>query len=323
MSLRRWVILSVVAVVVFGTAYGSLFVVREHESAIILQFGRIVRTTTEPGLHFKIPFAQEVTLFDMRLREWDGEPSDLLTADKENIGVNTWARWRITETRRFYEALQTASGGAGVLDAQIDGSVKNVISGQALLEVLRNTQRRLRYTSSELEEAEASRGHAVERGRDEITRLILQIANQQLDEKYGFVVEGVAIKHINYVAAVIPTIYERMRSERIRIANRYQSEGNEQAATILGETAKELERIQSEGYQESTRIRGEADAKAIKIYADAYGKDPEFFTFSRTLELYSKTLGSETRVVLGTSRSDLFRYLNSYQEGGGGSNDDE
>lgn len=307
-------IISAIALILAITVWSSMYVVDVRETALVIQFGKVIDTRIEPGLYFKIPFIQQVTRIDRRLREWDGEPSDLLTVDKENIGINTWARWRVTDPLKYYEALRTESQGQGVLDGQIDSSVKNVISKQPLTELLRDTQRRLKYTAGELEEAEAAKGIQIAMGRSKIVAEILSEARRGTNERYGFEIEGMGIKHFNYVAAVIPKIYERMASERIRIANRYESEGKEQAATILGEMTAELERIESEGYRQSTRIRGETDAEVIGIYAESYGQDPDFYSFSRTLELYPKTLGKETRLVLSPDESDLFNYLKTYRK---------
>ena len=155
MSAKKWIVLTAVAAALVGLGATSLYVVPVYEYAIVTQFGRVVATNTEPGLHFKLPFVQLVTPIDRRLREWDGEPSDLLTIDKENIEVNTWARWRVVDPQLFYEALRTESAGQGVLDGLIDASTKNIISAQTLMEVLRTSERRLKYTAEELEVAEA------------------------------------------------------------------------------------------------------------------------------------------------------------------------
>ena len=314
MSMTKWTLLSVATLLILILAFSSMYVVNEPDYGIVLQFGRVVTTHTEPGLYFKTPFVQSVIFFDKRRLEWDGESSDLLTVDKENIEVNTWARWRISDARKFYEALRTEAHGQGVLDAIITSSVKNVIAIQPIMEVLRNTQRRLKYSARELEETEASKNVQIKVGRESIVLDILAQASRDVEEQYGFIIDGVGIKHFNYVKNVIPKIYERMRSERIRIANRYESEGREAAAKILGEMKKDIESIESEGYKESTRIRGEADAGAIRIYAEAYGRDPDFYSFSRTLKAYPKILGAETRLVLGTDGSDLFRYLKTYRK---------
>jgi modulator of FtsH protease HflC len=314
MTVKKWIIATVAAIVIASVAYTSLYVVDLRNFAIITQFGKVVATRTEPGLYFKIPAIQTVLLYDKRLREWDGEPSDLLTVDKENIEVNTWARWRVVDPQVFYEALRTENGGQGVLDGRIDSSVKNVISARTLMEVLRNTHRTLRYTSKELQDSEASRGLKVLEGREKIVAEVLENAGRKTKKQYGFIINGIGIKHFNYVRAVIPKIYDRMASERDRIANRYESEGREREARIVGGVAKDLERIASEGYRDSMRIRGEAEAQAIKIYADAYNRDPEFYSFNKSLSLLPKTMGKDTRLVLSAGDSALYKYLGSFRK---------
>jgi len=312
MSVKKWTTVTLIAAVLGVVGYTSMYVVPVYEYAIVTQFGRVVATKTEPGLYFKLPFIQVVNGIDSRLREWDGEPSDLLTIDKENIEVNTWARWKVTAPRHYYEAMKTESVALGVLDGLVDAKVKNVISAQTLIEALRSTSRRLKYTTKELEDAEAAKDHVVKVGREKIADDILAQVGEGSSKEYGFDVVGLEIKHFNYVKPVIPKIYERMRSERMRIANRYESEGREREARILGELAKELEQIESEGYRVATGIRGDADAEVLKIYADAYGKDPAFYSFSRSLEVLPQAFNRGTRLVLGTDESDLFRYLKSH-----------
>ena len=318
MSIKNWWILTIVAGLLASLAYTSLYVVRVDQFAIVTQFGRVVATKTEPGLQFKIPFVHDVTLIDKRLREWDGNSEDILTNDKLNIEVSTWARWRVTDPQQFYEALRTERAGHSVLDGLVDASVKNVISANTLMEVLRNTDRRLKYKAKELENAEAAKGIKIQVGREKVVSKILGDAQgegeQSTKQEYGFEIDALAIRHINYVKAVIPKIYERMTSERTRIANRFKSEGREREALILGQVAKDLEKIESEGYAEAQRIRGEADAEVLKIYADAYGQDPEFYSFLRTLDLYPKTLHSGTRMVLSAEKNDFFRYIKRYSK---------
>ena len=317
MSVKKWTILTVSAALLAIVGFTSLYVVPVYEYAVVTQFGKVVATQTEPGLYFKMPFIQVVNPIDSRLREWDGEPSDLLTIDKENIEVNTWARWRVSEPRYYYEAMKTENVALGVLDGLVDAKVKNVISAQTLIEALRSTNRRLKYTTMELEDAEAAKGHEVKMGREKIADEILAQVGKDSEKEYGFSVVGLEIKHFNYVKPVIPKIYERMRSERMRIANRYESEGREREARILGDLAKELEQIESEGYREATTIRGSADAEVLKIYADAYGRDPAFYSFSRSLEVIPEAFTRGTRLVLGTDDSDIFRYLKSHGTDGG------
>ncbi|MEE2758279.1 MAG: protease modulator HflC [Myxococcota bacterium] len=312
MKNKAWIALTAAILATTAVGAASMYVVPVYEFAIVTQFGRVVEEVKEPGLKFKIPFIQEVTMIDSRLRNWDGEPSDLLTIDKENIEVNTWARWKVTEPRRFYEAVRTESAGQSVLDGVVEASVKNVISANRLYEALRNTQRRLQYESEELEEAEAARNVKIAVGREKVANEILTRAGTGAVDEYGFTINGLQIKTFNYVKSVIPKIYERMRSERIRIANRYESEGREREAKILGKMAKDLEKIESEGYASAATIRGSADAEVLKIYADAYGKDSEFYSFSRSLDLFPKTFSSKMRLVLSADDHDFLRYLKGF-----------
>ena len=291
---------------------GSLYVADIRFQAVITQFGKPVRTVTKPGLYVKAPFIQEIKYFDKRLLEWSGEPSDILTRDKENIGVGAWARWKITDSLKFYTSLGTEERGQGVLDEVIESAVKNVVSAYTLKEVLRNTNRKLEYTTKELEEAEEKKV-LIKMGRDKIVEEIRKMATRALEGRYGIELVDVRIKYINYVEAVIPKIYDRMRSERIRIANKYESEGRKEEAEILGSMKRELERIESEGYRTAEEIKGQANAEAIKIYAEAYEKAPEFYSFTKTLETYESTFNKQTQLIL-TTDGDYFKYLKSFEK---------
>ena len=304
-------IIAIVAVIIIAS--NSFYVVDIKSQCVITQFGRPIKVVKKPGLKIKTPFIQKKVYFEKRVIEWDGEPSDILTRDKENIGINTWARWRIIDPLKFYTALGLEGRGQGVLDEVIESAVKNIVSFYPLNEVLRNTNRKLEHTTVELEKAEMDKKVHVSSGRAALVGEIKKMANDGLVGRYGMELIDVRIKHINYVQAVIPKIFDRMRSERMRIASKYESEGRREEAEILGYMKKELEKIESEGYKKATETRGEADAEAIKIYADAYEKAPEFYTFTKTLETYEKTIESNTRLYLSTD-TDYYKYLNSYLE---------
>ncbi|GAX62515.1 membrane protease subunit [Candidatus Scalindua japonica] len=164
-----------------------------------------------------------------------------------------------------------------------------------------------------MEKAEIDKKVKVSHGRASLVGEINKMANEGLRDRYGMELVDVRIKHVNYVQAVIPKIFDRMRSERIRIANKYESEGRREEAEIMGYMKKELEKIESEGYKIATETRGEADAEAVKIYADAYGKDPDFYSFTKTLETYEKTVDDNTRLYLSTD-SDYYKYIDSFTE---------
>ena len=303
------VIMAVVAIIIVASS--SFYVVDIKSQCVITQFGRPVKIVQQPGLKIKTPFIQKAKFFEKRIIEWDGEPSDILTRDKENIGINTWARWKIVDPLKFYTSLGTEDRGQGVLDEVIGSAVKNIVSSYPLNEMLRNTNRKLEYTTVELEKAETDKNVHISNGRSSLVKEINKMADEGLSDRYGMELVDVRIKHINYIPAVIPKIFDRMRSERIRIANKYESEGRREEAEILGYMKKELEKIESEGYKIATETRGEADAEAVKIYADAYGKDPDFYSFAKTLETYEKTIDENTRLYLSTD-SDYYKYINNF-----------
>ena len=287
---------------------GAFYVLDVKSQAVVTQFGKPVRTVTEPGLHVKIPFIQNVVYFEKRIIEWDGEPSDILTRDKENIGLNTWARWRIVDPLKFYTSLGSESRGQGVLDEVIESAVKNVVSAYPMHEIVRDTNRKLVYTTEELESAELQKKIRIDNGRSDLVNEIRMMADSGLTERYGLELVDVRIKRINYVLTVIPKIFDRMRSERMRISSRYESEGRREEAEILGQMKKELEGIESEGYKVAVETKGLADAEAIRIYAEAYKRAPEFYSFTKTLETYEKTINNKAHLILSTD-SEYFRYL--------------
>ncbi len=302
-------IISIVAIIILASA--TFYVVDIKSQAVITQFGKPVKIVTEPGLNAKTPFVQKVRYFEKRIMEWDGEPSDILTRDKENIDVNTWARWKIVDSLKFYTSLGSESRGQGVLDEVIESAVKNIVSSYTLNEILRDTNRKLEYTTKELEKAEMAKRVNITEGRGKLVEQIKTMANHGLSGRYGLELVDVRIKHINYVQTVIPKIFDRMRSERIRIASKYESEGRREEAEILGGMKKELDGIESEGYKKAAETRGEADAEVIMIYANAYNKAPEFYSFTKTLETYEKTINKNTRLYLNTD-SDYYQYIKSY-----------
>ena len=311
MSVRTWTLASVAIVIVALVLFSSLYVVNVTEYALVLQFGRVTSVRDEPGLYMKVPFIQSVQYIDRRLREWDGEPSSLLTNEKQKIEVNTFARWHVSDPKQFYLRLNSESQGQSVLDGQIESSVKNVATTYSFMEILRSTARELKHSTAELAKAEKERDIHIKTGRDKIVAEILARVKVGVEEEYGIVVDGLGVKHLNYVQEVVPKIHERMRAERDRIANLYESEGRELEAKIVGEMAKELEKIESEGKKQATILRGEADAAALRIYAEAYEQDADFYAFLRSLETLKRSMNGRVRLVLSTS-GPLFRYLKDY-----------
>jgi membrane protease subunit HflC len=298
MRLRNCILLTVLLAAIAVFTFSSLYVVDVTEHALVLQFGKVVSTRTEPGLYMKTPFLQSVTYIDKRLREWDGEPSTLLTNEKQKIEVNTFARWHVSDPKQFYLRLTSEAQGQSVLDGQIESSVKNIATTYSFMEILRSNPRELKYTTDDLAKAEAERNIHIKTGRNAIVAEILARVKNDIEKEYGITVDGLGIKQLNYVREVVPKIHERMRAERDRIANLYESEGRE---------------LEAKGKKKATILRGKADAEALRIYAEAYGEDPEFYAFLRSLETLKLSMDDRVRLVLGTS-GPLFRYFKEYGE---------
>ncbi len=302
----------VVVVVVLGVAaivlYASVYVVQEGKQVVITQFGDPVRIVTEAGLHFKSPFIQEVHLLEKRLLPWDGDPESMQTGDKKRIDIDVWARWRIVDPMLFFKRLKTESQGQKIIDDLVNSAVRNVVASNKLIDVVRNSNDPLVAENQELARTAAARD-VVEKGRDKVEQEIL--AGIDLKE-YGMELTEVHIKRVNYVESVRKTVYERMISERLRIAKLFESEAVKEQNIILGLTRRELDGIEGEMKQKSAEIRGKADAEVIQLTAEAYGQAPEFYEFLRQLEVFKNSLGRDTRLILSTD-SELFRLLKEVQ----------
>ena len=293
------VVLGITAIVVTS----SLYVVEEGKQVIVTQFGRPVADVQDAGLHFKSPFIQDVHYLEKRLLPWDGAPESMQTRDKKRIDIDVWARWRIVDPMLFYRAVRTERQGQLILDGLVNSAVRDVVARHKLIDVVRKSNDELVYESEELEHTTADR--VTGKGRDDVEAEILNGVDL---EEYGMELTMIRIKRVNYVESVRQTVYERMISERLRIARLYDSEAVEEKNRILGQTQKELDQIEGEMEQRSAEIRGEADAQVIQLTAEAYGQSREFFEFLRRLELFKQALGPETRLILSTE-SDLFRLL--------------
>lgn len=301
----------VVGFILLIVLMSAAYTVDETEQVIILQFGKPVgEPKTEAGLYFKIPFIQEVKTFDKRVLEWDGDANEVPTTDKRYIWVDTFARWHIIDPLKFYQSVSNETNAQSRLDDIIDSATRNFISENLLIEVVRNSNRTMESTIEEQESfGLESVVQQIEKGREQITRLILQKAAEIMPQ-YGIELLDVKIKRINYREDVRQKVYERMISERKRIAQKYRSEGEGRKAEIDGEREKEFKKITSEAYRTAQEIKGAADAEATKIYADAYSKDPDFYSFIQTLESYKTTMNSNTTLILSTE-SDFLKYLKS------------
>ena len=290
---------------------GTFYRLEEGQQAIIVQFGRPVGApVTEAGLHVKLPFVQEIRRFEKRLLIWDGDPNQIPTKGREFIWVDTTARWRIADAKKFLESVATEAGAQSRLNDIIDSVVRDQVSGSELVELVRSASWEV-PEGEVLEEVPAEVREElkkqVTRGREELTRTILAEARKVIPQ-YGIDLVDVRIKRLNYVESVREKVYARMISERKRIAARFRSEGEGRSAEILGTMEKELRQIRSTAYRRVQEIRGKADAEATRVYGTAYNRDPEFYAFSRTLEAYKEGQNKNSVLIL-TTDSDYYRYL--------------
>ncbi len=302
-----WVWLVAVLLVII-VAFASAYTLSETEQAIIVEFGRPVGgVIKEPGLKVKIPFIQVVYRFDKRWLEFDGDTNEIPTKDKKYIWVDTYARWRIADPLRFYQAVRDEIGAQSRLDDIVDGETRNAVASFDLIELVRSTNREFEITG-ELEGIGSAEAMArITTGRQKIETLILEKASA-ITPEFGIELVDVRFKRINYVETVQQKVYERMISERKRIAERSRSEGQGRAAEIRGQKERDMLAASSLGYKTAQELKGAADAKATSIYAKAYGRDPELYQFVKAMETLESSFDAQTTLVL-TTESDLLRYL--------------
>ncbi len=303
----------VVLILILFTVYHAAFTVDEAEQAIVLQFGEpIGEPITEPGLHFKTPFIQKVRRFDKRLQSWDGDPNQIPTRGEQFISVDTTARWRIADPLVFFQRVRDVDGATRRLNDILDSVVRDFISSSPLTEIVRSadwlvTEEDLKRVPVAAEEEEEILLEEVDMGRGELTRKILETAQKEVPD-FGVELADIRIKRVDYVQQVQEQVFERMIAERQRMAEQFRSEGQGRAAEIDGETERLFAEISSEAQRKAEVLRGEADAEVTSIYNQAYGADPEFFAFFRTLESYPESIGDGTTLII-SSDSDYFRYL--------------
>lgn len=263
----------------------GVFVVNQNEQAVVLKFGRYVKTVQDPGLHFKEPFVQQVRKYDNRLMDYDSEPAEVITKDKRTLLIDNYAKWKITDPENFFKRLRTESNAIARLDDIIYSELRQDFGRHTLEEV-------------------------VSEERADLMSQVTQRCNQKAIElELGLVVTDVRIKRADLPDENRKAVYARMKAERERIGRQFRSEGQEEAEKIRAETDKQKVILLAEAYQKEQGIRGLGDAQAIKIYAEALSRDPEFYAFSRSLEAYAKALAKDTTLVLPDS-SEFLRYLN-------------
>jgi membrane protease subunit HflC len=305
--------LIIILAIIIGTS--AFYVVREGEQVVITQFGKPVGDPArDAGLHFKVPFIQKVNRFEKRILKWDGSPNQIPTKDKKLIWVDTTARWRITEPLRFLTRVRSMTTALSRLDGIIDSVVRDVVSNNNLVELVRGEGWEGKTDTSSLSYGQKLEVETdtVQVGRDYLMRQMLDGA-AELTPEFGIELVDVRIKRVNYVESVLKKVFERMTSERKRIAAQYRSEGEGEAARITGEMSKELKRISSGAFRRSEELKGKADAEATRIYGGAFNQDPDFYGFFQTLEVYRQQKSKQTRLIL-TTDNDFYRYLKKIPE---------
>jgi membrane protease subunit HflC len=307
--------LTIPAVALFAAlflTFNAAFIIDQAEQGILVQFGEpIGDVITEPGLHWRVPFVQEVRRFDKRLLAWDGDVSQIPTLGREFIIVDTTARWRISDPLQFLRSVRDETGARTRLDNILDSATRDIVSGTELEEIVRSADWQVDVEELDEEELSALGETNLERptkGRVQLEQEMLAAASR-LMPGLGIELVDVRIKRINYIDSVRVQVESRMISERQSIAARFRSEGQGRSEEILGDMERQLRLITSEAERKAQEIIGKADAEATRIYGTAYGADPEFYTFSKTLESY-RALGDNTTLMINAD-SDFFRYLES------------
>ncbi len=314
----------IIIAIVFGfiAINSSFFIVTEGQQAIVTQFGKPVgEAKTTAGMHFKVPFTQDVRYVDKRILSWDGSPDQIPTKDKKYIKVDTTARWRIVDTLKFIQTVQNENGAKSRLDTILDGHTRDVISNHNLVEGVRNSNAIIDIikTKEKLLEERKARGEAIieeeisgdiamiQVGREQLSQLIVKKAQEECNA-LGIKLIDVQLRRISYEKSVEGKVYERMISERQRIAQKFRSIGKGETAIIEGRLTKDLQRIESEAYRTAQKIRGLAQGKAAAIYAKALSRDPKFYSFIKTMESYKKALKPDSKLIL-SSESEYLKYL--------------
>ena len=275
------VIIAIIVIAAAGLA-ASLFTVDETEQAIVTQLGKFVKEVKEPGLHFKIPLIQAVHRFEARVLQYDAAAAKIITDDKKHLVIDNYSCWKIIEPLKFYQTVQTEFGAQSRLDDIVFSEIREELARHSLTEI-------------------------VSVNRSQIMDKVAEQCNQKAGD-YGIQVIDVRIKRADLPEEVRQSVYDRMKAERERMAKKYRSEGEEEAVKIRAETDKEKKILLAESYREAEKLNGEGDAEAIKIYAQAFEKDPEFYSFVRTLEAYEKSLSEGTTIVL-PGDSEFFQYF--------------
>ncbi len=269
--------------IILLTLYGSMFTVDMKQHAIVLQLGAYKKSISEPGLYFKLPMFQDVTYFSKQLLVSDAEPAELITLDKKNLQIDNYSMWRIVDPLKFLKTVRTIRGATSRLDDIINSELRVELSSHNLVDVVAVT-------------------------REEIMRKVA-VESAKKVTNMGIEIIDVRIKRADLPGKIAESVFDRMRTERHRIAREYRSQGQEEATKIKATTDKERVILLAQAYKEEQKIRGEGDGHATKIYADAFNQDPEFYSFIRSMQAYKNSFSKDTTILL-SEKSDFLEFLN-------------
>ncbi|TQV72632.1 protease modulator HflC [Exilibacterium tricleocarpae] len=272
-------------------AMNTLFIVKETERAVLLQFGRVVEADIQPGLHLKWPIVNEVRIFDARVLTVDARPERFLTVEKKGMIVDSFVKWRIADVGKYYTVTNGEESRAERLLAQrVNEGLRNAVAERSMQEVV----------SGE---------------RDQLMNELTSGLNGFTQESLGIEVVDVRVKRIDLPEQVSESVFSRMKAERDREAREHRSKGDEQAEIITADADRQRTILEAEAYRDSELLRGEGDAEAARIYAESFNKNPEFYAFVRSLNAYKETFKGREDVLLIDPESEFFRYLNDPRAG--------
>jgi membrane protease subunit HflC len=304
----KLILIAIASIIILIGLNSSVFIVQEKDQVVITQFGRPVgEAIIEPGMYFKLPLIQVANYFEKRYMEWNGDPNQVPTKDKKFIFVDTYARWQITDPLQFFKRLTNERNAQSRIDDILDGDTRDFIANNDIEEAVRTSNRVPESSDTQIVEDSLVKIYV---GRDSIQHMILASANKQAVE-LGIRILNFRFKRINYVQEVQNQVYERMKSERFRIADKFRSEGQGEASRINGEKERELKNIQSIAFRDAEMIKGKADATAASIYAKAYNKSNQsrsLYSFLKSMETFEKTFDGKTSIFISTD-SELYKYL--------------
>lgn len=279
--MKKYLLLLIIPTAILVWVF-CFFTVDTTEQAVVTRLGKPVRTVSEPGIHMKVPFLENVNFFSKMLLNYDSSAAEILTKDKKTLVMDNYCRWYIDDPLKFYLTVKNETGAFSRLTDIVRSEMRIELARHDLIDV-------------------------INQNRQEIMTNVTGRAREKAKE-YGILIEDIRVKRADLPPENEKAVFARMSTERQRIAKQYRSEGMEEAQKIRARTDKEKALIMADAYRKVETTKGEADAKAVKIYADTYGKDPDFFRFYRSLEAYKKVIKPDTELYL-TTDSSLFKLL--------------